>query len=324
MKAIVVHEFGGPEVLRYEEVPDPVAGPGQVMIAVKAAGVNPVDAYIRTGTYAANKPPLPYTPGTDAGGVIEAVGEGVTAFKVGDRVYTGHQAKGVHAEKVAVPATAVYHLPDNVTFAQGAALGVPYATAYRALIGRGKAQAGETLLVHGATGAVGLATVQIARALGLTVFGTAGSEEGAEVARREGSHQVFSRREEGYLDRAKAATPGGNGFDIILEMLANVNLGKDLPILAQEGRVVVVGNRGTVEINPRDTMPRNADIRGMSLPFTPPTEIPAIHAALRAGLENGSLRPIIAKEIPLAEAERAHREVMDEGGHAPGKIVLVP
>jgi NADPH2:quinone reductase len=324
MRVIRVHEFGGPEVLRYEEVPDPTPGPGHVVVRVHAVGVNPVDTYIRTGTYA-SKPALPYTPGSDAAGEVEAVGDGVTGVRPGDRVYTGSGTSGAYAEKLLADAARVYPLPGNVSFAQGAALGVPYVTAYRALVQRARAQAGETVLVHGATGGVGIAAVQIARALGLTVFGTAGSPAGAEVVLREGAHQVFSHREDGYLDRAKAATPGGGrGFDIILEMLANVNLGRDLPALATYGRVVIVGSRGPVEINPRDTMGRDASILGMTLFNTPPDEMRAIHAALYAGLENGTLRPVVGRELPLTEAARAHHEIMDAGNYTRGKIILVP
>jgi NADPH2:quinone reductase len=182
--------------------------------------------------------------------------------------------------------------------------------------------AGETVLVHGASGGVGIAAVQIARAYGFNVFGTAGTEEGLALALREGASHVFNHRDEGYLEKAKAETPGGKGFDIILEMLANVNLSRDLPVLATYGRVVVIGNRGTVEINPRDAMRADASILGMTLFNVPPSELDSIHAALYAGLENGILRPVIGKELPLSEAAQAHIEVMKPSG-AHGKIVLL-
>src|SRR5215469_2483834 len=177
MKAIRVSEFGGPEVLRLQEVPDPKPESGQVLVRVNAAGVNPVDTYIRAGAYP-RKPNLPYTPGTDAGGVVEALGPNVKGFKAGDRVYTNGSITGVCAELAVCEESRVHHLPARASFPQGAALGVPYGTAYRALFQRGGAKAAETVLVHGATGAVGTACVQFARAAGLTVIGTGGSEKG--------------------------------------------------------------------------------------------------------------------------------------------------
>jgi len=319
MKAIRVHTFGEPDVMQLEEVPDPVAGVGQVVIQVHATGVNPVDAYIRAGNY--GQRPLPMTPGMDAAGVVESVGEGVTRFVPGDRVYTAMTLTGAYAEKTLADAKNVYALPQNLSFAQGAGINVPYATAYRALVQRAKGVAGETVLVHGASGGVGTAAIQIARALGFTVFGTAGTEEGLQLVLEQGAHAAFNHRETGYLERAKAETSGGAGFDIILEMLANVNLGNDLTVLAPLGRVVVIGSRGPVEINPRETMGRDAAILGMSLFNASPQELDSIHAALYAGFANGSLSPIVGQEFPLAEAAKAHVEVMKASG-AFGKIVL--
>lgn len=321
MKAIRVHEFGGPEVLKYEDVPDPTPGSGQVLIKVQAVGVNPVETYIRSGSNAAL--PRPYTPGSDAVGVIEAVGDGVTGWKPGDRVYTSATVTGAYAEKTVADAKTVYRLPENISFVQGAGINIPYATAYCSLFMRAHGAPGETVLVHGASGGVGTAAVQIARSHGFTVFGTAGTEEGLKLAREQGAHQVFNHREEGYLEKAKAATPNGAGFDIILEMLANVNLGKDLGNLAPKGRVVVIGSRGAVEINPRDTMARDASIVGMLLFNASPAELKTIHSAVYAGLENGTLKPIVGQELPLSKAAKAHVEVMKSSG-AHGKIVLIP
>jgi len=318
MKAIRVHEFGGPEVLRQEEVPTPQPGPGEVLVRMHAAGVNPVETYIRAGTYA-RLPELPYTPGNDGAGVVEHVGSGVTEFKPGDRVHTAGSLSGTYAEFALCKKEQVHPLPANVSFAQGAAIGTPYATAYRGLLQRAVAEPGETVLVHGASGGVGTAAVQLARARGLRVLGTAGSDEGIRLAREQGAHEVFDHRAPEHFEQVMKATDG-RGVDVIVEMLANVNLGKDLTILAKGGRVVIIGSRGRVEIDPRDTMQRDADVRGMILPNTPPAELASIHAALVAGLENGTLRPVIGKEFPLAEAAEAHRAVMEPG--ALGKIVL--
>jgi len=320
MKATRVHEFGGSEVLRLEDAPTPQPGPGEVLVRMHAIGVNPVETYIRAGTYS-RKPTLPYTPGNDGSGVLEQLGPEVDEFKVGDRVYTAGSITGTYAEYALCKTAQVHPLPANVSFAQGAGVGTPYATAYRGLFQRGHAKPGETVLVHGASGGVGTAAVQMAHTRGLRVFGTAGSDEGLKLALEQGAHEVFDHREPDHFDKIMNAT-GGGGVDVIVELLANVNLGKDLTVLAKGGRVVIIGNRGRVEIDPRDTMQRDADIRGMMLPNTPPGELASIHAALVAGLENGTLRPVIGKQLPLSDAAEAHRAVMESG--AMGKIVLVP
>jgi NADPH2:quinone reductase len=320
MKAICVHEFGGVEVLRLEEAPMPQPGLGQVLVRMHAAGVNPVETYIRAGKYA-RLPELPYTPGNDGAGVVEQIGSGVTEFKPADRVYTAGSISGTYAEFALCKKEQAHPLPANVSFAQGAAMGTPYATAYRGLLQRAVAKPGETVLVHGASGGVGTAAVQLARARGLRVFGTAGSDQGLKLVREQDAHEVFDHRAPDHFEQIMKAT-GRHGVDVIVEMLANVNLGKDLTILAKGGRVVIIGSRGPVEIDPRNTMQRDADIRGMILPNTPPSELASIHAALVAGLETGTLHPVIGKEFPLAEAAQAHRAVMESG--ALGKIVLVP
>ena len=321
MKAIVVREFGDPDVLRLEDVPDPSAGPGQVVVGIHATGVNPVETYIRKGAYA-RKPALPFTPGADAAGTIAAVGPGVEAFAVGDRVYitgTAAGAYGAYAEMAACDMSQVYPLPDGVTFQQGAAVGVPYVTAYRALFQRAQARPGDTVLVHGGSGGVGTAAIQLARAAGMVVFATAGTDAGLELATAQGASQVFNHRTTDYAQHILAAT-GGRGVDVILEMLANVNLNRDLGLLAARGRVVVIGNRGTVEIDARQAMARDADIRGMILFNTSPAEMAEIHAAIGAGLREGTLCPIVGREFLLADARLAHEAVLSPGAH--GKIVL--
>jgi NADPH2:quinone reductase len=320
MKAIRVHEFGGPEVLRLEEVADPQAGPGQVLVRARAIGVNPVDVYMRGGGHAV-KPPLPYTPGADAAGIVESVGEDVESVAIGDRVYVAGSLSGTYAELVLCNETQVHPLPDAVLFEQGAAVNVPYATAYRALFLRAQAKSGEVVLVHGASGGVGVAATQLARAAGLTVVGTGGTDEGRKLVKEQGAHFVLDHHAADYLDQLRELT-NGKGVDVILEMLANVNLGKDLDVLAPKGRVAVVGSRGPVEINPRALMGRDASILGLTLMNASPQELKDIHAALVAGLTNGTLRPVVGREIPLADAGSAHEAIMKPGAY--GKIVLIP
>lgn len=320
MKAIMVHEFGGPEVLKYEDVPTPKPSAGQILVRVRGAGVNPYDTYMRAGTYAI-KPPLPYTPGSDAAGEIEAVGQGVTKFKPGDRVYTAKTVTGAYAEYTLALELQVHLLPAKVSYTQGAGVWVPYGTAYHALYQCAMARAGEGVLIHGASGGVGIAAVQIARALGMTVLGTASTEKGLDLVRSEGADHVFNHSQPGYLDKIMEAT-GGRGVDVVLEMLANVNLGHDLKLLATQGRVIVIGSRGDVTITPRDLMMRRASVRAFALWGISEAEDKEIHAGLFAGLDNGTLRPVVGKELPLREAARAHKEILDRGAF--GKIVLVP
>lgn len=323
MRAIVVREFGGPDVMRVEERPTPKPGPGEVLVRVHAAGVNPVDGYIRSGTYA-RKPTLPYVPGTDGAGEVETIGADVTGFKHGDRVYIAGDnitlGAGTYAEYTICAPTQLHRLPPRVTYGQGASLGVPYATAYRSLFYRANARPGDTVLVHGATGGVGIAAVQIGKMHGMRVLATGGSERGIEVVRENGADAIFNHREDGYLQAISAAT-GGQGVDIILEMAAHLNLDKDLGLLARHGRVVVVGNRGRVEIDARQAMARDAAILGMTLFNVTPAELTAIHAAIGAGLACGALHPVVGREMPLGEAPRAHEAVLESG--ALGKIVLV-
>ncbi|MGD0230410.1 MAG: NADPH:quinone reductase [Syntrophorhabdales bacterium] len=320
MKAVRMHEFGGPDVLRFEEVPDPTPGPGEVVVAVRAAGVNPVETYARTGTHSM-RPPLPYTPGTDAAGLVESIGEGVSSVAPGDRVYTSGTLSGAYAEKALCEKRHVHPLPAHVSFAKGAALGVPCSAAFRGLFQRACAVPADVLFVHGADGGVGMAAVQFARARGITTIASAGSEEGAAMLAKLGAHHVVSHRDARHMDQVLSLT-NRRGVDVILEMLANVNLGHDLKVLARGGRVVVIGSRGTVEIDPRDTMGREAAILGMMVFEAGERELASIHAAIVAALENHTLDPVIGQKIALSDAPEAHRLV--EGSTVLGKIVLIP
>jgi NADPH2:quinone reductase len=215
----------------------------------------------------------------------------------------------------------VHPLPTNASYPQGAAMNVPYATAYHALFNRAHGRAGQSVLVHGASGGVGIAAVQLARAAGLTVVGTASTDKGRRLAAEQGAHHVLDHGSPGYLDELLKLT-SNRGVDIVMEMLANVNLEKDLGIIATGGTIVVIGNRGPTEINARSAMNKDAAILGMALYHASPQQLVGIHQALVEGLRNGTLRPVIALELPLGEASRAHEAVLEPGHH--GKIVLIP
>ena len=321
MNAIRVQKFGGPEVMQLEEVPTLQPSAGQVLVKIRAAGVNPADTYARTGNYAV-LPQLPYTPGTDGAGVIESITDGITKVKPGDRVYLAKNITGSYAEYALALESQVHRLPDNISFAQGAGVFIPYGTAYHALHHQAHAKGGDTVLIHGASGGVGTAAIQFARAMGCTIFGTAGTPKGLDLIRREGAHHAFDHSKRDYKDEIMKAT-GGKGVDVILEMLANVNLGADLKLLAQYGRVIVIGSRGDVTITPRDLMARRSSVRGFTLWALTDAEAIDIHAAIIAGLENGTLRPVVGAELPLKDAAQSHIDVMKPSG-AHGKIVLVP
>jgi NADPH:quinone reductase len=321
MKAIRVQQFGGPEVLKLETVDDPQPQRGEVVIRVRAAGVNPYDTLMRSGSYGANNPALPYTPGSDAAGVVESIGPEVQGWKRGDRVFTAGTRGGAYAERALCTSEQLHRLPERVSFAQGAGVYVPYATAYRSLFQLAHARPGEVVLVHGASGGVGLAAVQFAHATGMTIIGTAGTDEGLELVRAAGAQITINHRSPDYQRQIMEATKG-HGADVILEMLANVNLGRDLQMLARRGRVVVIGSRGDVQITPREIMMREAAVIGMYLWGVPPADAIEIHAAVEAGLSNGTLQPSIGLELPLASASEAHRRIVEPG--ALGKTVLVP
>src|SRR5215468_7905963 len=274
MRAIRAHSFGGPEVLQLEQVDDPVPGPGELVIDVRAAGINPADTYMRNGTYAI-VPELPYTPGGDAGGVICAMGPDVTQHKVGDPVFVGtalsFDLTGCYAEKVKRKASEVLPLPSGVSFAAAAAFGVSYTTAHYSLFERGGAHSGETVFIHGASGSVGTSAIQLAKRAGIKVIGSAGTAKGMELIVREGADQAVDHTRNGYLDEVKRLT--GKGPELILEMLANINLAADMDLVAKYGRIIIIGNRGEITINPRVAMMKELDIRGIALWNATPEQV---------------------------------------------------
>ncbi len=321
MKAISVERFGEPEVLVLKEVADPRPAEGQVLIRIKAAGVNPVETYQRAGTHGYSNRPLPFTPGADGAGVVEAVGAGVSAARPGDRVYTTGSLTGTYAELCLCAAAQVHPLPARLSFEQGACLWINYGTAYRALFLRGAARPGDTVLVHGATGGVGIAAVQWARLRGLRVIGTYGSETGARLLASQGVELRFDHKAPDHLQQVLDAT-GGKGVDVIVENAAHLNLSGDPAALARGGRIVIVGSRGDVQITPRLLMGREADVRGLMLGMSSEAELAEIHAATAGAIEAGAIQPVIQESIPLRDAPRAHRAVIEAPSH--GKIVLVP
>lgn len=263
---------------------------------------------------------LSLSSGNDAAGIVVEVGAGVSAFKPGDKVYTTNTLSGAYAEFTRVIADSLHLVPASLSFTEAAALPTPYLTAFRALIQRGKARPSDTVLIHGASGGVGVAAVQFARAYGMTVFGTAGTEKGLDIVKRAGAHQLFNHREKDYTASMLTAT-GNSGFNVIVENAAHINLGKDLEMLSPGGCVAVVGSRGLTQVNPRDAMSREASVVGVMLFQASGSELAEAHAAIRGGAEAGWLKPIVGKQYPLSNAAAAHKEIM-EGSGALGKMVL--
>jgi NADPH:quinone reductase len=319
MKAIQVKQFGGPEQMKLVELEHLVPGPGEVLVEVRAIGVNPVDTYIRAGLYPV-LPQLPYTPGKDVAGVIAAVGSGVDGWIPGDRVYTSGTLSGGYASKALCTIDQVFKLPESVSFKAGASVGIPGATAWRALFMRGGGKAGDKVFIHGASGSVGLAAVQLAKVKGMEVHGTAGTAKGMRMVKDLGADYVYDYRQVDYLKYVMEKS--GSGVDLILEMLANKNLENDLTLLAPKGRVVIIGSQGRIEIDPRLTMGKDTEIRGMSLFNCSQEEMAEIQAGLAELLESKRYVPQISQSIKLEDAALAHERVMGSGNC--GKIVLIP
>ncbi len=329
MRAVVVREFGPPSVLKVEHLPDPFAEDGQIVVALHATGVNPVETYQRSGSQGYDRH-RPFTPGADGAGIIESIGRfdgpgpvsrsGV-ALTAGQRVYVSGSITGTYAEKCVCTPDQVHPLSDSLSFEQGACLWINYGTAYRALFQRGQAVAGDWILIHGATGGVGVAAIQWAKLHGLRVIGTYGTPRGRELLERLGVQGTIAHRDDGHLEAVDEVT-GGHGVDVVVEMLANLNLEADLDVLARGGRVVVVGSRGSIEITPRRLMAKEADVRGLMLYGADDRELTEIHAAIAAAADAGAIAPVIQESLPLSRAADAHEIVMDSPSH--GKIVLTP
>lgn len=321
MRAAVVLEFGGPEVLkimRDVEIPQPKAN--EILVKVAAVGVNPVDAYIRSGSYK-RLPSLPYIPGNDMSGTVVSIGADVNNLRPGDRVASFMNARsGAYAEYCALDSKFVLKLPKGYDFMKGAALGVPYFTAYHALFNKENPKPRSTVLIHGASGGVGIAACQLASAHGMTVLATAGTEDGMSIASKKGANYVFNHHKNGYTDEIMKATDG-KGPDFILEMLSNVNLNKDLAMIAHRGSILIIGCRGKIEINPRDLMSKECRVQGVALAHATPNEYDDAKAKIEAGLKKGWVSPHVGVTFSLNDVAQAHYDIINKTG-AKGKMVL--
>ncbi len=320
MKAIQVQQFGEPDVLQLVEMDIPEPGTDDVLVKIEAIGVNPLDTYIRAGQYPVLPVP-PFIPGKDVSGVIMAVGEGVKKWKNGDRVYSVGTLSGGYAEYTVCHQSQIFSLPGNMEFSHGAAIGTPGAAAWRALFTKAHATKKDTLLVHGASGSVGMTAIQLAITAGLEVHGTAGSEEGLAKIRQAGALRAYNHNNPEYLEEITENLQG-TGYDIILEMLANVNLRNDLALLGKGGRVVIIGSRGEITVDPRATMAKETEILGMSLFNSSEEEMIEAQVGLYQQMTAGRLRPEISLELDLGEAAEAHIRILESGNC--GKIILVP
>jgi NADPH2:quinone reductase len=322
MKAIHVHEFGGPEVMKYEDAEEPKAGPGQILIEVRAAGVNPVDTTFRSGAHPLSKSlKLPWTPGIDAAGEVIAVGEGIEGFKAGDRVF-GAAATGSYAEKAAMNGLRTAHIPSNLSFEECASFPVVLYTAFYAVVVKAGIQPGRTILVHAGAGGVGSMAIQIAKAAGARVITTVSSKEKADIASSLGADVVVNYREEDFAERCVAET-GGAGVDAVIEMVSSENFDGSCRALKKHGTMVLLGAgtgksmTGTVTYPPFYS--KDIDVRGMSL-FNSDAVFPDMIRQVDHLLTEGKVRALVGEEIPMAEAARAHKVLMT--GKVAGKIIL--
>ncbi len=316
MKAVVVEQYGGPEVLSVREVNKPEPKTGQVLIKFHTAGINPVDTYLRSGTRGYS-PKLPWTPGLDGAGIIEAIGDGVEGMEVGTPVYTAGSLTGTYAEYGLCSPQQVFLLPNNLHWHEGASLGVPYFTAARALFTRGNIAHRKSVLVHGASGGVGSAVLQLAAGYNLTLMGTAGSETGRRLVESLGA-TCFDHRDKDYIARIREHC--GGGVDLVIEMLADRNLDNDLDLLAAGGLVLVTGSRGRIEIDPRKLMNAESSITAMTVLNSTPEERLYYSNLISQGAESGRIKPPIDRVFSLEMVAQAHIQIM-KGPHA-GNLVI--
>ena len=317
MRAIVVTEYGGPEVLVDREIRMPIVKPGKILIRLMAAGVNPVDTYMREGSNGYG-PILPFTPGMAGAGIIEEVGDGVIGYEIGEKVYTLDSISGTYAEYCICSPSQIFPLPPKLGWAEAACLGPPYFTAARALFTKGQVTKGDSVLIHGASGGVGLACLQLLAGRASRVFGTAGSDVGIDLVLENGVEACFNHNDGGHFEEIREASGGVN---LIVEMLANVNLNNDITVLAPRARIVVVGSRGKIDFSPRDLMGGEYTLVGMRIIQASLEERASYAKLIREGVERGHIKPLIGAEFTLEDANRAHKKLME--GPSAGSMVLV-
>ncbi|HET6494206.1 MAG TPA: NADPH:quinone reductase [Thermoleophilia bacterium] len=324
MKAVRIHEYGGPEVLLYEDMPVPVPGPAQVLVRVEAASVNPVDVAVREDRFPTPKEP-PKTLGSDGAGVVEAVGEDITTVRPGDRIFfsgLGVGSEGSYADYAVIAQTQAVRMPTTLSFTDAAALGMAFPAAYYGLIRRGNVQAGETVLVQGAAGGVGSASVQLAKAMGAHVIATIAGREEADLVRSLGADEAIDRLREDVVGRTLALTDG-KGVDLVHELVISANLMSDIRLVAKNGRVVCTGQGPSPEavLSIGEALAKDVTLLFMNLNNAGRAGVAAIAAEIAQMAANGRVKPVIGATLPLAEARRAHE--MLAGDHL-GKIVLLP
>jgi len=321
MKAMRAHQFGGPEQLRLEDAPDPQVQAGQVQIRVRAAGINPADLVRLSGRLQPLS--LPYIPGTDVCGEVETVGAGVTHVKPGDRVF-GRTSVGGYAEKTCLMASEAILLPANLSFDEGAAIPIPFYTAYRALHYKAALKAGETVLISAGGGGVGVAAIQLAKITGARVLTTVGSPDKAERTRALGADVAINYRQHDFAAEVQKLTDG-KGVNVIIENVATDNLAKDLTILARDGRIIIIGTGtgkgpdGSFAV--MHALMKDANILGMSLVNAGPV-IAEMATALTRLFAAGKIKSIISKSYPLSDAQQALADLV--AGRVFGKLVLHP
>jgi putative PIG3 family NAD(P)H quinone oxidoreductase len=324
MRAITIPEPGGPEALVWAEVPDAVAGPGEVLIRVAAAGVNRADVLQRQGHYAPPPGASPY-PGLECAGRIVAVGEGVEGWRAGDEV-CALLSGGGYAELVAVPAGQVLPVPAGVDLVTAAGLPEVACTVWANVFQQAALRPGETLLVHGGASGIGTMAVQLARAHGARVAVTAGSAAKLARCAELGAEILVHYREQDFVEEVRAAT-GGHGADVVLDNMGAKYLARNLDVLAFDGRLVIIGFQGgtRAELDLGRLMARRASVAAASLRARPAGEKAAVVAAVREHvwplLADGRVRSVLDRTVPMADAAAAHR-VLEESGHV-GKVVLV-
>jgi NADPH:quinone reductase len=324
MKAVRIHEYGGPEVLVYEDVDTPSPGAGQVLVRVRAAAVNPVDVAVRRNSFPTPKQP-PKTLGSDGAGVVEAVGPDVEGLSPGDEVFftgLGVGSEGSYADYALIAAVQAVPKPAGVTFEEAASLGVAFSTAWYGLVRRAALTAGETVLIQGAAGGVGSAAVQLARARGARVLATVGSADDAARVAELGADETIDRSTADVVAEVKRLTDG-KGVDVVLELVLSANLAADLTMIARGGRIVGIGGgpEPTVTIPTGPAIAVDASVLFANSGNAGRAGAAEVLAEVAQLVEQGKLRPVVGHVFSLAQARAAHE--LQEGHHF-GKIVLTP